>query len=67
MTKREARKAALRLCAAALRTIQVPDVRGVLGANDPTITERSMRQVVANVRRISDHLQWEADGRPDRT
>jgi hypothetical protein len=62
MNKREARKAALRLASRILQDVGENEVDAM-----PDLDERAVRLVKSEIQRITLHLEWEADGRPERT
>jgi hypothetical protein len=64
MNKREARKVALRRVADAARRLSVDALGGLIGeAQDPA----EQKRLGAEFTRLANHLEWEADGRPERT
>jgi hypothetical protein len=63
MTKREARKVVLRFVADSLRA-DVANGSPVLFGD--VKTDEDERKICAEVERLANHLEWEANGRPER-
>lgn len=65
MTKREARKAVLRCAARMLRITSEHDLRPYFG-DDATGSGPDRPRLVEQLKRLADHLDWQADGGPKR-